>query len=131
MRGSGWGQGHCLSSRGVFPGEAGTEISPTAAHSRKEGRQRGIVPLGEAQVKPLGKRKTKRGKFSSCPSQLEAEGKPLLQTLLEMPGNGNCMELCSSGFCVPGKLSHIQLPGTASEHRAEAAPFPPWGGWSV
>lgn len=82
-------------------------------------------------MKPLGKGKTKRGKFSSCPPQLEAEGKSLLQTLLEMPGNGNCVEMRSSGFCVSGKMSHIQLPGTASKHGAEAAPFPPWGGRSV
>jgi len=116
-----------FSSGGVFQGEAGREMSPTAAHRQEErGAEGDFAAWRGAQVIPLGKEKTEQ--IPKLPiSAQQAEAKPLLQTLLEVSGSGNCVEMCSSGFCVPGKLSHIQLPGAASKNGAEAIPFPPWG----
>lgn len=66
--------------------------------------------------------KGKKKQIAELPASAQQAGaKPLLQTLSETSGNGNCVEMCSSGFCVPGKLSHIQLPGAASKHGAKAA----------
>lgn len=69
-------------------------------------------------MKPLGKEKKKKHILKLPVSAQQA--KPLLQPLWAMSGNGNCVEMCSSGFCIPGKLSHIPLPGVASKHRAQA-----------
>lgn len=115
---------------GYFKGKQAERYLPLLPIGRKKGRQRGIIPLREKPRWNLWERKKKKNQIPKLPvSARQAEAKPLLQTLLEMSRNGNCVEMCSSGFCVPGKLSHVQLPGAASKHRAEAVPFPLRGGW--
>lgn len=117
VRGSGWGSGHCQPP--LAGGESRQRCVPLVSLGREEGRQRGSLHLERSPGETSGKGQP----IPKLPaSARQAAAKPLLQTALEPPGNGNCVEVQLWFLC----------PREAESHPAPRSCLQAWSqGWPV